>query len=329
MKRALVVGIDAYPVSPLRTSVADARAMAALLDRHEDGTPNFEVHLATSDSELIDRPRLRALLARLFANARDSELLFYFSGHGFESPWGAELVTQDMQPDALGVSLNDVMALANASPAEEIVIILDCCYSGQIGNIPRVRSGLRDPALHVNSALLGEGITLLAASHAEQVAHAEGVYSEFTSLLLNGLKGAAADQLGHVTALSLYDCVARAFGSWDQQPLFKSHVMKPSILRACEPWIDPELLRRLPDYFAAPDARLRLTPAYTEIQPIPLDGEPTAEQRAFDYFRQLRNAVLLATNQNKALSDVAMDEDEIFLTHKGQYFWRLASERRL
>jgi hypothetical protein len=329
MKRALVVGIDAYPGSPLRTSVADARAMAALLERHDDGTPNYEVRLATSDTELIDRTRLRALLAQLFANARDSELLFYFSGHGAESPWGAEIVTQDFQPDALGVSMNDLMALANAAPAQEIVIILDCCYSGQIGNIPRVQAGAGNPALRMGAALIGEGVTLLAASHAEQVASSGSSHSAFTSLLINGLTGAAADQLGHVTALSLYDCATRAFGSWDQRPLFKSHVTKPSIMRTCNPWIDPELLRRLPDYFAAPDARVRLSPAYEGVRPFPPGAEPTAEQRAFDYFRKLRNAVLLTTNQNKDLYYTAMDEEEVFLTRKGQYFWRLASERRL
>src|SRR6266536_6300695 len=124
MKRALFVGIDDYPRSPLNGCVADARAMATLLARNEDGTRNYDVRLLTSDAESVTLPRLRSSLADLFENARGAQLLFYFSGHGAESPWGAELVTQDFTPNSLGVSMNDVITLANDSPASEVVIIL-------------------------------------------------------------------------------------------------------------------------------------------------------------------------------------------------------------
>jgi len=42
MRRALCVGIDAYPFGELRGCVADAERMTALLGNHEDGKPNFE-----------------------------------------------------------------------------------------------------------------------------------------------------------------------------------------------------------------------------------------------------------------------------------------------
>src|SRR5688572_9645880 len=102
MKRVLFVGIDDYPDSPLGGCVADARAMSALLERHADGIRNYDVRRVTSDEEVIDRPRLRTLLASLFENARDAQLLFYFAGHGAESPWGAAFVTQDLVPNSLG-----------------------------------------------------------------------------------------------------------------------------------------------------------------------------------------------------------------------------------
>ena len=95
VKRALLVGIDDYVHHPLTGCVADAEAMAAVLERNEDGSLNYAVHLHTSATEPIDRPTLRTLLAELFKNAQGADLLFYFSGHGAQSPWGAELVTQD------------------------------------------------------------------------------------------------------------------------------------------------------------------------------------------------------------------------------------------
>lgn len=329
MKRALAIGINDYPGSPLRACVDDARAMAALLERHEDGSRNYDVRLATSDSEQIDRPRLRTLIAQLFENARDADLLFYFSGHGAESPWGAELVTQDLRPNSLGVSMNDVMTLANATPAREVVIILDCCFSGDGGNLSGLQDAALAPAFRMSRAVMGEGVTLLAASRATQMAVETSERSAFTNLLLAGLAGAAADPLGNVTALSLYDCASRAFGSWDQRPVFKSHVTQPSILRECNPSVDYDLLRRLTHYFPTADARLRLTPAHEGVRPVPTGAEPTDDQRAFDYFKRLRNAGLLATSQNKDLYFIALDASEVFLTTIGRYFWRLAFEKRL
>jgi Caspase domain len=329
MKRALLIGIDDYPTKPLYSCVADARALAALFERHEDGSRNYDVRLVTSDVERVDRPRLRSLLAELFENARGAQLLFYFAGHGAQSPWGAELVTQDLRANSLGVSMNDVMTLANATPAQEIVIILDCCFSGDLGNMPGLQADAIDPAFRMSKAVMGEGVTLLAASRATQPAEELAGHGAFTNLLITGLEGAAADQLGNVTALSLYDFASRAFGGWDQRPVFKSHITQPSILRRCTPSIDLELLRQLPQYFATADARVRLTPAYEGVRPIPVGMEPTSEQKSFDYFKRLRNAGLLATNQNKDLYFIALASDEVFLTEPGQYFWRLAFEQRL
>jgi hypothetical protein len=113
VKRALIVGIDDYGDSSLVSCVADARALAPLLERHDDGSKNYDVALFTSADERIDRARLRSLLGDLFSNAKNMDVLFYFSGHGAETPWGAELVTQDFSEHSLGVSMNDVITLAN------------------------------------------------------------------------------------------------------------------------------------------------------------------------------------------------------------------------
>ncbi|MEO6381118.1 MAG: caspase family protein [Nitrobacter sp.] len=51
--RALVIGIDDYPDSPLEGCVNDARAVGTLLATHANGDPNFSVIPLTSDTETV------------------------------------------------------------------------------------------------------------------------------------------------------------------------------------------------------------------------------------------------------------------------------------
>jgi hypothetical protein len=300
-----------------------------LIERNEGGVRNYEVRKATSATEVIDRGRLRALLRDLFDNSRGAELLFYFAGHGAQTPWGAELVTQGYTENSLGVSMNDVISLANESAANEVVLILDCCFSGDLGNIPGLQPIGLSAAFGSGRAVLREGVTVLAASQATETSAEQAGHGAFTRLLLEGLEGAAADHLGQITALSLYDFASRAFGAWEQRPVLKSHVVRASPLRTSRPWIEPSLLRRLPDYFSAQDSRYPMSPAHEGIRPIPPGAAISAEQQAFDYFKELRNAGLLATDNNKDLYFVALASEDVYLTSLGRYFWKLAKEDRL
>jgi hypothetical protein len=94
--------------------------LADLLQRHYNGAPNYTVRLVTSASTALTRGALRELLKDLFQNSRGAELLLFFAGHGSQTPWGAELVTPDYSPNSLGVSMNDILTLANNSPASEV-----------------------------------------------------------------------------------------------------------------------------------------------------------------------------------------------------------------
>lgn len=64
-------------------------------------------------------------------------------------------------------------------------------------------------------------------------------------------------------------------------------------------------------------------------RPLPPEQPGTAEQQAFDYFKRLRNAGLLTTEQDADLYFVALDSREVSLTRSGRYFSRLAKEDRL
>src|SRR5580765_1018445 len=139
MRRALVVGIDEYSQSPLRGCVNDATEVARLLQTHEDGSPNFECQVLTAPPFQVNRAILKGKIDDLFRDEADVALL-YFSGHGFASDLGGYLVTQDARKYDEGVSMGDVVSFAINSRAREVVVLLDCCFSGALGQLPALNN---------------------------------------------------------------------------------------------------------------------------------------------------------------------------------------------
>ena len=326
MKRALLVGIDKYPGRPLSGCVADATDLRDLLAKHADGTRNWDTQLITSDSRVgITRGSLREALTKLFDNARDADLFFFFAGHGGQTPWGAELVTPDHTTNSLGVSMNDLVTLANDSPARTVTIVLDCCFSGDIGNTPGLQASAVAESFRLNKALLRENLTIMTASRATEPSQESAGHGAFTRLLLDGLEGGATDHRGQVTALSLYGYVSAAFDAWAQRPLLKASLTEPVVLRVGPPWLDGDLLRRLPRHFSSEDHRLQLTPEHEgEGRPLRTSEQGTAKQQEFDYIGRLRNANLVTTDDRRDHYWVAMESGYVYLTPLGRYFWRLA-----
>lgn len=329
MKRALLVGVDDYPsVSSLDGCVADATALRDLLLKHADGSPNWRTELITSESGLdaITRGSLRGALTELFANARDADLLFFFAGHGAQTPWGADLVTQDAIEHSLGVSMNDLVTLANDSPARSVTLLLDCCFSGDTGNTPGLRSASAAENFRLNKAVVRENVTIMAASRGTEASREIEGHGAFTRILLDGLEGGATDHRGRVTALSLYGYVSPAFDDWEQRPVLKTYLTEPVVLRIGPPWLDPDLLREMPKHFPTEDHRLQLTPAHEGAgRPLLPGALGTIEQQQFDYVGRLRNANLVTTDNRRDHFWVAMESGHVYLTGLGRYFWRLAS----
>src|SRR5437867_2660543 len=98
MRRALCIGIDFYSFGPLGGCVNDAKRMAALLARHEDGSPNFDCRTIVAPNggaaDVLTRAKLKQAIDQLFKDKADIAL-FYYSGHGTENNLGGYLVTQD------------------------------------------------------------------------------------------------------------------------------------------------------------------------------------------------------------------------------------------
>ena len=261
MKKALVVGINDYPSSPLNGCVNDANSIGTILECNGDGSPNFGVKLMTSPSDSITRSILREGIEQLFAGDSDMALL-YFSGHGYIKSTGGYLVTTDAKKYDEGVSMDEVLSLANQSKAKNKVIILDCCHSGALGS----------PSINGNSiAQLAEGLSVLTASRDYESALEVNGYGVFTSLAVDALKGGAADLRGNITPGSLYAYVDEALGAWDQRPIFKTNVTSFAPLRKVSPTVPFETIRKITKYFPTADSEHKLDPTYedTEAGAIP------------------------------------------------------------
>lgn len=135
MRIAFVVGVNYYEHGgSLYGCVDDAHAVQAVLARHGDGTVNFDCKLltGTGPTDTVTRNVLKDGVSKLFAQQAEIAL-FYFAGHGHIEATGGYLLGTDASRGDEGVSLAEVLKLANASPARNKVIILDSCHSGIAG----------------------------------------------------------------------------------------------------------------------------------------------------------------------------------------------------
>jgi hypothetical protein len=314
-KIALLVGIDDYPDSSLAGCVNDATRISDLLSRHEDGAPNFECRILICPGTFISRPELRQAIDDLFKRRADAAL-FFFAGHGTANNLGGYLVTPDARAYDEGVSMTDVLTLANNSPARERVIMLDCCHSGSLGQLPAVDN---------DSAVLKEGVSVLSASRASEVSMEVSGGGLFTSLVCEALRGGGADVCGRVTVASVYAYLDEALGGWDQRPLFKSHVSKLLSLRTCAPTVDPKILRLLPRYFNSPKDEYALDPSY-EPEAEPKHPEHEA---IFAHLQKLRAARLVVPVGEEHMYFAAMNSKPCKLTALGAHYWHLADSGKI
>jgi len=293
--------------------------MAALLAKHEDGTPNFEcrtfVAPVGASTDIVTRSRLKQAIEHLLRDKAEVALL-HFSGHGTENNLGGFLVTQDAKSYDDGVAMADVIKMANDSKADEVVIFVDCCHSGHIGNVPGIDN---------TKALLRNGVSILTASRGEQVSVEANGAGLFTSLVGDALEGGASDLLGNVTAPAIYAFVEAALGAWDQRPLFKAHVSTVVPLRKCRPPIDTAILRELPILFPVPAEDLPLSPESEATS----DRADDAKLKIFSKLQALNRVYLVVPVGVDHMYEAAMQSKACRLTAVGRYYWRLAKDNRI
>jgi hypothetical protein len=294
-RRALVVGIDKYlNVSSLGGCENDACEVATLLESHQDGTPNYDVKVAVASSVIdttISRPELRGMLQSLFSEDYRGDVFFYYSGHGSLSSVGGYIATSDAVKNDLGIPMSEVLHLASKSGAREVVLVLDCCHSGDLGNIPLLSvAGNSSPLTAIR-----ENMSIMAASKSTQVAVEAAGHGLFTSALIDALAGGAADHMGWVTPPAVYAYIERRFGEFQQRPVYRSSATQIGVIRECAPLIERLKLYELVKLFPSENHKYQLDP---EFEPHDEHGnlhEPVNEEkmRVASLLKDFRDAGLL------------------------------------
>jgi len=328
MRRALVVGIDEYSSAEFPTlagCVGDANAIVPLLEADENGDKNFDCRsLGTSpDQPEVTRDELTTAIDQLLRDDADMAVLF-FAGHGASKADALNLVSSDGTPISPGVSFSTILDLISQSPVDEIVILLDCCFSGGAGTVPAISKDL---------ALVRDGVSILTASREGQAAGESSGRGKFSVFLEGGLQGGAADVLGKVTVAGLYSYVSESFGAWDQRPTFLANVEQLQTIRQCAPWVDLRFLRELPTWFPDPSASYPLDPSYEDSSPVPSDPAEIKRyeqnQTIFKKMQKCAGARLIVPDGAEYMYYAAIESKACKLTSLGAHYWELAKNRQL
>jgi len=322
MRKALVVGVDYYSVfDALRGCVNDSIAVKGKLERHANGEVNFSIrHMTATDADKpLDRRSLRSEIVELF-QGKGEVALFYFAGHGDIDSTGGFICSSECQEGPDGVSLSDIMKLANQSKFDNRIIILDSCYGGVAGS----------SAVKQSVAEIEEGVTILTASTADQYATEENGAGIFTTLLVEALGGAACNLVGDVTPGSIYAHIDQSLGPWGSRPVFKTNVNRFASLRRVKPPIELAELRRIAELFPSEGHQIQLDPTFEPERPDthpptevpPPDPKNTA---IFDILQRYHRTGLLVPDA-KHMYHAAMESKSVRLTPLGKHYRRLASK---
>ena len=321
MKKALVIGINNYPHSPLGGCINDATYLASIIKTNGDGSPNFDVRLET---DVTTKSELKTMIVELFAGNSDTVFL-YFSGHGFLNELGGYLVTPDHQAYDEGIPMDEVLILANRSQSKDKIIILDCCHAGCFGS----------PTIGRGASQLDEGVSILTSSRGNESSVEINGHGVFTNLLLDALQGGAADLRGHISPGGVYVYIDQALGAWEQRPVFKTNVTRFTSLRTINPQVSLETLRKIVECFPIPQQEFSLDPSFEDTNSERIDHkviEPYAKDEnvtTFKVLQKLQSVGLVVPVDAEHMYFAAMRSKSCKLTSLGYHYWRLVTDKRI
>ncbi len=210
---ALVIGVGA----DLPNTVDDAAGLADILkDPARCAYPPDHVHLLTGE---------RATAGEIYTDFKtlaestnpESTVLVYFSGHGYQAtsptgefyyllPYGYDL-NRLYQTAINGAEFTDRL---RAIPAQKLLVLLDCCHAGGVGEAKAPGLQLAKSPLPPEAQSLlaeGSGRVLIASSQEDELSFAGKPYSAFTLALIETLCGdgvAKKDGYARVADLALH-----------------------------------------------------------------------------------------------------------------------------
>lgn len=192
---ALVIGVGA----DLPNTVDDAQGLADILrDPARCAYPPDHVHLLGQD--MATRQGILAALDELAGRTdAQSTVVVYFSGHGYRAgppadeayylmPYGYDLDRLD-QTAVSGAEFADRL---QAIGAQKLLLLLDCCHAGGIGESQAPGRQLAKSALPPEARRLlaeGSGRVIIASSQEDELSFAGKPYSAFTLAVVEALSG--------------------------------------------------------------------------------------------------------------------------------------------
>jgi WD40 repeat protein len=222
---ALVVGITDYKnqLSNLTKPATDAEAVGEVLKAHGD----FE-DIAVLKGKVSTTKLAEALKTLLQQQAVKNEALIYFTGHGITvsdslGTQQAYLATSDLtivtQGNQIieqtgGINLLSLNNLIRNSELSSLVVLLDCCHSGEF-----LERNLIEKSLTAFSSQCD--YYFIAACRGFQQAYAKKSeqHSIFTTALLAGLSPENTNEHGKVTGDRLFDILATELKGSGQEPI--------------------------------------------------------------------------------------------------------------
>jgi uncharacterized caspase-like protein len=215
---ALVIGVDEYEdsqINRLEGAGNDAKAIVEALVQYAD-FPRDQVRLLTSDQPAERKPTRNKILRQLSnlrgAVPKDGLLLIAFAGHGIERGGQAYLLPSDAELsddvsllEQSSINVDEMRKRILETGVAQVVMILDACR-----NDPAAGRGDSDNRLSsrytraFNFEERNSDIKAFATLYATAVGYRAYEYKErkqgyFTWALVEGLKGAAANEKGEVT----------------------------------------------------------------------------------------------------------------------------------
>lgn len=253
-RSAILMGVSQYgddDLPALHCAEADAHAMSVVLaDQERGGYLTTTIKPNATRDEVLGR--VEEVLSALTSN---DMFLFYFSGHSIRDSAGRlylALSGTDVKKPHTALRLDELMALIDEASPTEVVLILDCCFSGS------VESSFKELSSQKNMWVITASTDIQSAFEKEGSEN-----SILTGFLLDGLKWGFADtdNTGEISVFEAYSYAERlvhgAFsgsGSLTQEPmLFVPSGSRGSVVLASNPLSHHVNLENLP---------IELLPAY-------------------------------------------------------------------
>ena len=228
-KFAVLIGISDYGTLPswdsepgngshrdLKFGEADA---FAVLDLIEEGRLGSRWEVEKPIGPRATKAKVGRVMELWLEEAKEDDLvLFFFAGHSFSEPWQEGkrnyFFLQDSELDSLNetaLSFAEVREWANSLKARHVLLLLDTCYSADIGSTRGDRSSIDYQELDDTRARQKAGKIALTSSMGGQLSYELSTLGRglFTAALVDALNGKITihTQDQFVTVLDLYEAV--------------------------------------------------------------------------------------------------------------------------